>query len=135
MTETARNRWGAVLHHEPEGILELRWLPATAEMSDDDFKSTLELYAGEAERARAPSLLIDATQFRHGLGPDVMEWRDREIIPRYNAAGCTKFAFHMPKGFPGAVETGGTPVVSPPARFPTAWFTEREHAVEWLGGA
>jgi hypothetical protein len=135
LTESARNAWGVIVHHEPEGILELRWLPATATMSDDDFTTTLELFAAEAERARPPSLLIDATEFRHTPGPGVMEWRDREIIPRYNSAGCTRFAFHVREGFPDAVEAGGSPVVSPPAQFPTAWFTGREHALDWLGGS
>ena len=131
--ETARNEWGEVFHNAREAILELRWRASTADMSDDDFKATLELFADEAERLRVPALLIDATEFRHRPGPDVMEWRDREIIPRYNAAGAMRFAFHVPEGFPGTVEAGGEPVVSAPAEFPTAWSTDREHAVDWLG--
>jgi len=131
--ETARNEWGEVFYHAREAILELRWLASTADMSDDGFKATLELFADEAERVRVPALLIDTTEFGHRPGPDAMKWRDREIIPRYNAAAVTRFAFHVPEGFPGAVEAGGEPVVSAPATFPTAWFTDREHAVDWLG--
>jgi hypothetical protein len=59
--EVARNPWGIVSHHQQEGILELRWLASTAEMTDDDFKATLERFADQAERAGPPFLLIDAT--------------------------------------------------------------------------
>ena len=35
-----------------------------------------------------------------------MAWRDKEIIPRYNAGG--------------------------PATFPTGWFASRDRAYQWL---
>ena len=130
--EVARNGWGIVSHHQEEGILELRWLASTADMTDDDFMATLELFAEHAERAGPPLLLIDATEFRHRFGEGVMAWRDRQIIPRYNAPGTRRFAFHVPEGFPEAMEAGGQPVVDGPASFPTAWFTVRQHALAWL---
>ena len=63
-TEVASNEWGDVIRHDLEGILELRWLASSAQMTDDDFKATLELFAAEQEKVRLPSLLIDATEFR-----------------------------------------------------------------------
>jgi hypothetical protein len=44
-----------------------------------------------------------------------------------------RFAFHVPEGFPDAMEAGGRPVIDGPANFPTAWFTQRQHALDWLG--
>src|ERR671919_25317 len=107
-TEMARNSWGVILDHEEDGILELRWLSSTAAMADDQFKETLELFAGQAEQAQRPFLLIDSTEFLHAIGQGVREWRDREIIPRYNADG--------------------------PATFPTAWFIDRRHVLDWFRG-
>jgi hypothetical protein len=130
--ELARNPWGIVNHHQQQGILELRWLASTAAMTDDDFKATLGLFAEQAERTGPPFLLIDATDFHHQFGEGVMAWRDRQIIPRYNASGTKRFAFHVPDGFPDAMEAGGKPVIDGPAAFPTAWFTHRQHALDWL---
>ena len=62
--ELASNTWGIINHHQQQGILELRWLPSTAEMTDDDFKATLVLFAEQAERTGTPLLLIDAVEFR-----------------------------------------------------------------------
>jgi hypothetical protein len=129
-SKLAGNVWSEILHHEADGILELRWLPS--EMTDAGFKATLALYVWEAEKVRPSFLLIDATQFRHQFGPNVMQWRDDCIIPRYGAAGTKKFAFHVPAGFPNTMEAGGKEVFEGPAVFPTAWFSERKHALDWF---
>ena len=130
--QVARNPWGVVLNHERWRTLELSWLPSTSEMSDDGFKETLELFAGAGERAKPEFMIIDATEFHHELGDGVPEWRDREIIPRYNSAGVKKFAFLWPEVMPGTVESGGTPKPEGSADFPTGWFTGRERAYQWL---
>ena len=130
--EVARNPWGVVLNHERWRTLELSWLPSTSEMSDDGFKETLGLLAAEGERAKPDYMIIDATEFRHKPGEGVLEWRDREIIPRYNAAGVKKFAFLWPEAVPGTVESGGSPKPEGPADFPTGWFTRRDVAYQWL---
>jgi len=130
--EIARNEWGVVRHYEQVRTLELKWLSTTREMPDDGFRRTLELLAAEGARLRPPRMLIDATEFYHEFGDGVMEWRDAQIIPRYNDAGVTKFAFLVPEGAPGTVESGGVPAVEGPATFPTGWFAIREKADEWL---
>ena len=130
--EVARNQWGVVLNHDRWRTLELSWLASTGEMSDDGFKETLELFAAEGERLRPACMIIDATQFQHELGDGVLEWRDREIIPRYSSAGVKKFAFLWPEGMPGTVESGSTPSPEGSAAFPTGWFTGRERAYQWL---
>jgi hypothetical protein len=129
-SKLAGNVWGEILHHESDGILELRWLPG--QMTDGAFQATIALYAWEAEKVRPSFLLIDATQFRHRPPPNMMQWRDDCIIPRYGAAGVKKFALHAPAGAPGTIEAGGKESFDGPAIFPTAWFSERKHALDWF---
>jgi hypothetical protein len=132
--EVARNQWGVVLHHPDSHTLELKWLPATREMTDDDFKATLELYTSQGERLQPiRSGLIDATEFFHTFADsETLAWRDAHIIPRYSAMGMTRFAFHLPAGAPGTVEAGGTPAAEGSANFPTGWFSTRAGADAWL---
>jgi hypothetical protein len=130
--DITRNEWGEILHHEGWQTLELRWLPGK-EMTDDGFKDTLVLLAEAGERLRPRFMIIDATEFRHQFGEGVMAWREAQIIPRYNAAGVTKFAFIVPEGMPGTVESGGVPAAETGADFPTGWFSTRERAYQWLG--
>jgi hypothetical protein len=130
--EIARNDWGVILNHERWRTLELQWLPTTRDMTDAGFEETLGLFAASGERVRPRYMLIDATEFHHQFGEGVMAWRDEHIIPRYNSAGVTRFAFLVPDGSPGTMESGGAPVVEGRAAFPTAWFTSRERAYRWL---
>jgi len=71
-TELVNNAWGMIIHHPDDQLLELRWLPSTATMTDGGFKATLALFAYEAERLRPAFLLIDARDFSHEFGDDVM---------------------------------------------------------------
>ena len=132
--EVARDQYGVVVHHPADAVLELRWLPTTAHMRDEDWKAGLELLASQAERLRPGFLLIDATQFGHRFADrdQVMAWRDQAIIPRYDQAGVKKLAFHMPAGFGQTMEAGAAPVHEGPASFPTAWFAERANALAWF---
>lgn len=131
-TERVRNPWGIYLHHAAEGILELRWLPSTADMGDPGMRASLALFALEAEQVRPKYLLVDGLEFRHRPVEGFVEWRNDCIIPRYGSAGVQKFAFIVPAGFPGTIETGGKEQIDGPAIFPTAWFSERAHALDWF---
>ena len=122
------NEWGTVIQHGE--ILELRWIPSTSEMTDHAFMATLCAFVSAAEMVRPRALMIDAREFKHRFGPNVMPWRDAHIIPRYGGAGVRKFAFVMPSGFPDA----GKELVDGPAIFPTKWFVDRDAAFVWLGG-
>jgi hypothetical protein len=124
--EVARNEWGVIL--QQNGLLELRWLPSTSTMTDGGFMATLCLFATEAERLRPRALLIDAVEFRHRFGDEVMKWRDAHIVPRYGSAGVRKFGFVMPAGFPDA----GKELQEGLAVFTTKWFVNRQQAFAWL---
>ena len=128
--EVAKNHWCVILHHASSSILEQRWLPE--QMSDAAFMASLALLALEAERLRPAAILIDATQFQYRPGSAVMQWRNDCIIPRYGSAGIQKFALLAPAGFPETIEAGGKEAIDGPAIFPTAWFSGRSRAIEWL---
>jgi hypothetical protein len=101
-------------------------------MTDGAFMASLALLALEAERLRPSAILVDATQFQYRPGLSVMEWRNNCIIHRYGSAGVRKFALLAPAGFPDTIEKGGKEVIDGPAIFPTAWFSGRSRAIEWL---
>ena len=129
----AKDKWGQIVYYDEWNTLELRWLRSTADATDADLKTTMVLFAEEAVGRRPHTLIVDTTEFRHAWGDGMMQWRDAEIIPRYNQAGVGKFAFIANAGYPGpTVETGAPPAPEGPANFPTGWFKSRESAYEWL---
>jgi hypothetical protein len=130
MTEQLyEDRYGEVFDRPSADLVELRWFDTTADMSAQEFKEYLASFAGCIERCRRSRVLVDSTSFR--MNPAQMDgpWRDANIIPRYNAAGVTRFAFHMPDGMP---MIGAPPAAEGPGQFPTGYFGRRQDALEWL---
>jgi hypothetical protein len=123
------DRWGAVLDHADAGYIEIRWYDATEDMSADDFNGWLAEFAGHVERARRPGVIVDTTRFLMDRANMDDEWRDANIIPRYNGAGVQRFAFLVPDGMPAV---GQPPVAMGPSSFPTAYFARRQDALDWL---
>jgi hypothetical protein len=125
------DRWGEVFDRPSADLVELRWFDTTAEMSADAFQVWLTKFAECVERCRRSRVLVDNTSF--GMSPANMDgpWRDTNIIPRYNAVGVRRFAFHMPEGMP---MIGVPPANEAPGRFPTGYFGRRQDALDWLAG-
>src|SRR5947207_1130039 len=105
--EIERDEFGTVTWDPDQQILELDWTDASARLSDQQFMDALSRFAGHAEQHHAPNVIIDVTRFLASPGPAVGPWRDENVIPMYNRAGVRKFAFLVPAGSPGTVESGG----------------------------
>jgi len=130
--ELDRDMYGVIRHDKTDGVLELEWLEASASMTDDDFKASMQRYAQLAGTHSTPYLLVDLMHFRHRPGKGMGAWRDEHIIPAYNTAGVKKFAFLCPPGAPGTVEEGNEPAKEPPGEFQTAYFLQRENIDDWF---
>jgi|SRR5215469_16305098 len=132
----ASDQFGQIIFYAEWNTLELRWLPSTKDATEAQARDTMVLFTAETEKRKPSALIVDTTQFQHQFADDMMAWRDKEILPHYNAAGVTKFAFIAPPGFPGpTVEKGAQPATDGPANFPSAWFSTREGAYAWLAGS
>lgn len=123
------DQWGEIIDRPPTDLIELRWFDTTAAMSKDQFQHWLSTFADHVGRARRQRVLVDGISFK--MNPAFMDgsWRDANIIPRYNAAGVSRFAFLMPAGMP---MIGKTPAKEGPGEFPTGYFGSRSEAIGWL---
>jgi len=132
-TEVASTEYGVIILHDEWNALELRWLPATKDATEAQARDMMALFATETEKLKPRCLIVDSTEFLHRWADDMMPWRDKEIIPHYNAGGVAKFAFITGDGVPfPTVETGAEPAPEGPAAFPTGWFITRDRAYQWL---
>jgi len=120
---TEQDYW-QMTHRPADSAVLLRWTPATAAMTDDDFKDALEAFADLAEGRRARNLLVDVCNFRHQVGEALGGWRGEAIVPRYNQAGIRKFAYVVPG--PGA------PMGGAGEDFETRAFDSEAAALDWF---
>jgi len=125
------DRRGEVLDRPAADLIELRWFDTTEDMSAQEFQQWLAEFAGCVEQRRRTRVLVDGTSFRMNPAHMNAPWRDANIVPRYNAAGVARFAFHMPDGMP---LVGAPPAPEGPASFPTGYFSRRQDALDWLAG-
>ena len=131
-TEVYRDRFGVLLEDRQRSILELQWLDPSRDMSEDEFRSWLSRFAGEAEALHPSFLLIDIRQFGHRPEEGFGAWRDQHVVPRYNRAGVTKFAMLVPAGASGWMAPGRPPAPEPPGTFPTGYFADRGQIEAWF---
>ena len=123
------DEFGAMIDYPDDDYVEIRWYDASAGFDRDSFNNWLAGFAGGVEHCQRSGILVDAIQFRMDMANMDGEWRDANIIPRYNEAGVKRFAFLMPEGMPAI---GAPPAADGPADFPTAYFGTRADAKSWL---
>jgi len=130
--ELSRDEFSMFTRDDQRQLVELRWTSLT--MSEQQFRERITKLAQFLEQARVPNVLVDMAVISHTPAADFEQWREAEIIPRYNAAGVERFAFILPAGVPGTIESGAKPAIEGAvAKFPTAYFATRERALQWLG--
>jgi hypothetical protein len=132
--ELERDEFETVTYDDERGILELAWTEASANLTDQLFMDALERFGRHAEDQQARNVLIDVTRFAFQPGQQVALWRDKTVIPKYNRAGVKKFAFLVPEGSPGTVESGAEPAPEAPGAFPTGYFDDRGDVDAWFAG-
>ncbi len=123
------DRWGEAIDRPEGDLIEIRWYDTTSELTKDQFEEWLAGFAGAVEGSGRSGIVVDAMSFLMDPSFNDMQWRDANIVPRYNAVGVKKFAFVMPAGMP---LIGKDPEAEGPAAYPTGYFGTREDALSWL---
>ena len=125
------NKFHNILWDDHSRVIRLDWREGTSSMTGEDFKTELTLFADHVEAKKAHGILVDVAGFRHKPGPDIEEWRLKNISGRYEGGGVRRFAFLFPESVanPPAMKS------SPAEKFETRAFNRAEEALAWLKGA
>ena len=113
----------SINYFKPESLVELTWLPGTQDMTDQDFKESLCVFAEGALQHRAKRLIIDMRQFKGRPSDEVGAWRDDVIVPKYEKAGVKKIAWVWPGVSLEDVGTGSS--------YQQRYFEARDEAINW----
>ena len=124
------NQFHKILWDDQSRVIGIDWKEGTSSMTDEDFKKELTLFADHVEAKKAVGILVDVAQFRHKPGPDMTEWRVKNISGRYYAGGLRRFAFLFPEGVPAPPMES-----SPGEKFATRAFNGADEALAWLKAA
>lgn len=113
----------SINYFKNEKLLELVWLPGTQNMTDQDFKEALLVFADGALQHHSERLVIDMRQFMARPSEQVGEWRDDVIVPMYVKAGVKKIAWVWPGVSADDMGTGSS--------YQQRYFAGRDEAINW----
>jgi hypothetical protein len=113
----------SINYFKTEKLVELTWLPGTQQMTDQDFKEAVYVFAEGALQHRANRLIIDMRQFMGRPSAEVGAWRDEVIVPKYEKAGVKKLAWIWPGVSADEAGTG--------AAYQQRYFEGRDEAINW----
>jgi len=113
----------SINYFKTEKLVELTWLPGTQQMTDQDFKEAVYVFAEGALQHRANRLIIDMRQFMGRPSTEVGAWRDEVIVPKYEKAGVKKLAWIWPGVSADETGTG--------AAYQQRYFEGRDEAINW----
>lgn len=113
----------SINYFKKEKLVELTWLPGTQQMTDQDFKEAVYVFAEGALQHRANRLIIDMRQFMGRPSAEVGAWRDEVIVPKYEKAGVKKLAWIWPGVSADETGTG--------AAYQQRYFEGRDEAINW----
>lgn len=130
--ELYRDQFAAYFLDGDHNAIEQRWLSPTKGMTEQQFRDGVSRLAELLLRERVPNAFVDLTDMGYSPAADFEPWRQASIIPKYNEAGVTKFAFLMPAGYTDTVENGLKPAKEGVANFPFGFFGTRNGVHAWF---
>ena len=95
-----------------------------------DFQEALHNFAGFAFDNETRGMLVDVREFRYAPTPELGNWRDQVISPRYVKAGIKKFAYVARAGSLAGMKGQ---MYGRKRGFEEEYFEEEAKAIEWLG--
>ncbi len=116
----------SITYHKPEQLCRLTWLPGTEGMTDEDFREVLEVFAESASQHGARRLIIDVREFKHRPSPEILAWRDKVTVPRYNEAGVTRQVWIWPG------DVSSMKPSSELAKYDERYFNSEAEAIAWV---
>ena len=105
----------------------LNWNEETKNMTGENFKEVLMENARLIGEIKASTNVVDIKQFYGPMGPELMEWRAKELFPKYVENGLKKQAFYNSELAPtmnsDGSKTGGILIEC---------FSDKSKLLKWL---
>lgn len=101
-------------------------------LTDEDFMTSLMGIAQELQKHTVKALIVDTRNFDLPISPDIQDWYNREIGPRYIKAGIKKMAFLLPKELVPRLSIAQTIAEKEAHSQITRYFDSFETAIDWV---
>lgn len=83
-------------YYPEKQFVEFIWLPATADMDDEEYKEYVRKQLKAIQDNKSTAIVVDGRNFAYTIDPDMQEWVDNEISPKYIEAGIESMNVVLP---------------------------------------
>ncbi|WP_250632609.1 hypothetical protein [Rhodoflexus caldus] len=135
MTTLLDNRFVKVQLDEARNLLWLEWLPSTADMSEEDYKTILMQLADFVSEHQVKYWLGDTLHFTYVIVPALQEWTAKTFNTRLATTGLQKMALIIPRELIANLsveQTTDDMEATDMGKFTVKYFDNTESAVQWL---
>lgn len=130
--EQYNSEYLTINYNKSLSLIEFRWKPQSAELSDDIIKSEFLKEVELCEKYNPKNLLINTKDFQYVITPELQEWTDNSIFPKYIEAGVKQIAIVVGEDIFANVSVEQTMDEENASTIQSEYFTSEEDAIEWL---
>lgn len=113
-------------------LLEFLWHPSSKDLDNATLKEEFLAEVELCNTYKPKKLLINTKSFNYAITPELQEWTDENIFPKYLEAGVTKIAIVVSQDFISSISVEQTMGEEKGKSFDTQYFDNDTSAKEWL---
>ena len=112
--------------------IEMIWSSETVNMTEKDYKQELLTYVKLVEKHIPKKILVDTTDLKFAIVPDLQIWTNENILTRSHAVGLNKDAFIISKEL--IIELSAQQIMDEEVgkKKSTQYFDNKKDALQWL---
>ena len=80
-------------YDKTDSMMIYQWYETSEQLTDLEYKNEMKKNAEEFEKYKPTKSLVDLRSFLFTISPEVQEWTDMTIFPRFIEAGLKRIAF------------------------------------------
>ncbi len=127
------------LLHAGKPLIELVWLPASADMDDTGYYENLTAVIDLLREHRPKLWLGDTRQLNFTIGPELQDWNANVLNPEILAVGLEKMALVLPEELIANLSVQQSVEEmevknTKGGQFTTRYFDNRQDALAWVAG-
>lgn len=126
------NNYLKVLFDASNALVEQRWLSATENMNDAEFRATISEYGKQLEAKRPDKVLVNVVDLNFAVMPETQNWVDENINSIGVKIGLKAVAMLMPKELIAQLSVEQTMEEEQGKALHTRVFSNRQAALDWL---
>ncbi len=130
--EVYKSKYWNILFESENKMLIPTWNEASADLTNDLYKSEMEIYTQMVEKYHPNKALINCMKFYFAIGTDIQEWTNTMLFPRILAVGVTRVAIVMPADIITQMSLEQVMGEALGVKFVTNYFDNETAAREWL---